>query len=146
MNVCRECLVCRSDLNNQDRASEIPSPWKSADADTDACKRWCRGTPVAKAKKLLLPVLDTLNECWDLVRVPNALQHAQHCLVGTPMQRPVQSPDGTCTPWSLQETLSACTQKANKCKEKLTKDCKLLYSTVPIFSYLHRSSSPSPAL
>ena len=55
--------------------------------------------PVTKAKHLLLAVLDTFNELGDILHLANALQHAQHCLVGAAMQRAVQSPNSAWYTW-----------------------------------------------
>ena len=52
---------------------------------------------MAKAEHLLLPVLDALQEGANIVHAADALQHAQHRLVGASMQRPVQSSHSTCT-------------------------------------------------
>ena len=45
--------------------------------------------PVTEAKHFLLAVLDTFNELGDVLHLANALQHAQHCLVGAAMQRAI---------------------------------------------------------
>mmetsp|Transcript_2581 Transcript_2581/g.4624 ORF Transcript_2581/g.4624 Transcript_2581/m.4624 type:complete len:291 (-) Transcript_2581:701-1573(-) len=45
---------------------------------------------VPKSKQLLLFGLDALQKLWDVLHAANARQHAQHRLVGSPVQRTVQ--------------------------------------------------------
>ena len=66
---------------------------------------WQGRSPVAKAKHLLLPVLDALQEGANVVHAADALQHAQHRLVGASMQRPVKSSHSTCAAVLLHSTL-----------------------------------------
>ena len=67
-------------------------------------RRFDIGSPVAKAKHLLLAVLDALNELGDVVSCTNTLKHAQHCLIGSSMQRTIQRSNSTC--------ITACFQSA----------------------------------
>mmetsp|Transcript_16403 Transcript_16403/g.49158 ORF Transcript_16403/g.49158 Transcript_16403/m.49158 type:complete len:227 (+) Transcript_16403:910-1590(+) len=48
--------------------------------------------PVAEAEQLLLAVLDAGDEGRNVVHGLDARQHAQHCLVGASVQRPIQRP------------------------------------------------------
>ena len=50
---------------------------------------------VTKPKQLLLLSLDARNEGRDVLKLADALQHAQHGLVGTTMQGAVQSTHST---------------------------------------------------
>lgn len=64
-----------------------------------AFKRATQGrltAPVTEAKHLLLAVLDSINKLGDVLHRADALQHAQHCLVGAAMQGSIQSPNSTC--------------------------------------------------
>lgn len=50
---------------------------------------------VTEAHKDLLLVLDSLDESWDVLDVPDLLKHAQDSLVGTTVTGSVESSDGT---------------------------------------------------
>ena len=57
---------------------------------------------MAKAEHLLLAVLDALNELGDVLHIANALQHAQHRLISSSMQRAVQRTNSPCTPTTAE--------------------------------------------
>ena len=49
---------------------------------------------VTEPRHLALPALHSLDELRDVVHAPNVAQHAQHRLIGSPMQRAVERPSG----------------------------------------------------
>ena len=67
------------------------SPSETAHPTKSLLKRRATFAPVSKAKHLLLLVLHSLEELGDVVYRSNPLKHAQDSLIGTTMQRPVQS-------------------------------------------------------
>ena len=51
---------------------------------------------MTKAKELLLAVLDSVNEGWNLVDMPDARQHVEHSFIGASVQGSIQRSNGTC--------------------------------------------------